>query len=145
MLFNPTLQITLDALVQRIIPEDEDPGAFHGGAMLSLEHQLHNDLSDLFAVYERGLAALSAEATVQFGQEFAALDEAQQDRLLGSVEAGAVQTPWDVPPSRFFAMVVQHVAEGYYGQPIHEEGEASGAGVRASWTMLGFEERCEAA
>jgi hypothetical protein len=139
MLLSPPLQTTLQAVAQRIIPADDYPGAWEAGVGLYLERQFQGDLSDSVAIYEDGLTALNSEAEMLFGHAFAALSEAQQDALLAKVEVGEVQTSWNVSPARFFFMVTQHVAEGYYGPPEH-----GGNSQGSSWAMLGFEERCEA-
>jgi hypothetical protein len=46
-----------------------------------------------------------------------------------------VKTSWPIPPSRFFEMLVNTTAEGYYSEP--QQGGNRGA---ISWVMTGFEE-----
>lgn len=138
MILNSTRQATLQAAANRIIPADDYPNAWDGGVGLYLEHQLTNDLSRSVPTYEAGLAALDAESQTNFGKAFAALSDTQQDDQLRRVEAGDVQTAWTVPPPRFFNMLVQHVCEGYYCDPMNR----GNVGLR-SWQMVGFEPRCD--
>ncbi|MDF2440656.1 MAG: hypothetical protein JWN98_1640 [Abditibacteriota bacterium] len=138
MILNSSLQSTLQAAANRIIPADDYPNAWEGGVGFYLERQFATDLSRSVPAYEAGLAALEAEARIHFDAPFVTLLEAQQDELLRRVEAGEVQTEWSVPPRRFFAMLVQHVAEGYYCDPMN----LGNVGLR-SWQMVGFVPRCD--
>src|SRR5262245_169995 len=110
-------QTTLHALMDRIIPPDEDPGAWDAGVGDYLARQFERDLRDSVDFYRAGLDALEAEARAGASASFASLSAAEQDALLRRVEAGHVAQPWTVDPARFFQTVVQHVGEGYYSDP----------------------------
>lgn len=138
MALNPILLATLQAAANRIIPADDYPNAWEAGVGRYLERQFAHDLQNSLIVYEAGLSALDAEAALKFGATFSALTEAQQDELLRLVELGEVQTEWDVPPHRFFNLLVQHVAEGYYCDPTN----GGNIGLR-SWQMIGFAPTCD--
>jgi hypothetical protein len=126
---------TLRALANRIIPADEFPAGWEGGAEGYLRRQLAGDLRHLVATYRAGLDALDAEARAA-GASFVALAPAAQDQLLARVEQGAVAVQWAVDPVEFFRMAVAHAAEGYYSDPGNG-GNSNGA----AWRMIGFEVR----
>jgi hypothetical protein len=126
---------TLRAAVDRVIPPDDYPGAWQSGVGDYLARQFEGDLRPLFNDYSTGLTALDAESIARFQQSFSQLSEADQDHVLGLVEAGEVLTTWDVAPSRFFSLLVRTTAEGFYSEP-----EQGGNRNAASWSMVGFEE-----
>lgn len=124
---------TLHSLMDRIIPPDEDPGAWQAGVGDYITRQLQGDLRGELARYQAGLDALEAEARARARTSFSALPPAEQDALLRQVEAGEVLAPWATDPARFFQMVVEHVAEGFYSDPGNG-GNRDGA----AWQMIGF-------
>jgi gluconate 2-dehydrogenase gamma chain len=126
-------QTTLHALMDRIIPPDEDPGAWEAGVGDYLTRQFESDLRDSLDFYRAGLDALEAEAQTAGAASFAALPADQQDALLRRVEAGQVVHPWPVDPARFFQTAVQHVGEGYYSDPGN-----GGNRDEAAWRMIGY-------
>jgi hypothetical protein len=125
--------VILEALVNRVIPPDDDPGGWEAGVGDYLFKQFERDLKALVPVYALGLDALDAEAR-EAGQRFAELPVEVQDSLLWLVEAGEVRTAWGVDPVSFFRMVVDHCAEGFYADPGNG-GNRDGV----SWKMIGFE------
>jgi len=48
---------------------------------------------------------------------------------------GDVKTTWSISPSRFFEMLVNTTAEGFYSDP-----QQGGNRNAVSWTMTGFED-----
>ena len=135
MLTNPQMT-TLQALVERIIPPDEDPGGWEAGVGDYLLRQFEGDLKDALVEYRQGLDALNAEAQASAGQAFAALESAAQDALLAQIEQGQVQTEWPLDPAAFFRMACHHCAEGYYSDPGN-----GGNREGIVWQMIGFEVR----
>ena len=127
---------TLQAMMDRIVPSDDFPGAWEAGVMDYVLRQFENDLRHWLETYRLGLEALEAEAQTRTSLSFAALDEAGQDAVLQQIEAGMVQTPWPIDPVEFFKQVVEHVMEGYYSDPGN-----SGNRAAITWHMLGFEVR----
>jgi hypothetical protein len=119
--------------MDRIIPPDEDPGAWDLGVGDYLAGQFERDLREQLALYQAGLDALDAEAALSAGLGFAALSPADQDALLQRVEAGQVAHAWPIDPARFFQTVVEHVVEGYYSDPGN-----GGNRDAAAWRMIGF-------
>lgn len=124
----------LEAVVNTIIPPDEDPGGWDGGVGDYLFRQFEQDLQDLVGVYQQGLLAIDAEAEAIAGKNFAALTPDVQETLLAKLEQGRVQTVWQVDPASFFAMLVEHCAEGFYSDP----GNGGNRG-NVAWKMIGFE------
>ena len=124
---------TLHSLMDRIIPPDQDVGAWDAGVADYLAKQFAGDLREYVDVYRAGLEALEAEALARTQTSFAALPADAQDALLRQVEAGQVVHPWPLDPAQFFAEVVQHVSEGYYADPGN-----GGNRDQAAWQMIGF-------
>ena len=137
MLFTDTQTKTLQAALDRIIPPDDYPGAWEAGVGDYLFRQLDGgDLSHLLPAYRDGLNALDVEAAAQSGSAFAALDAAQQDTLLHSLETGEAQAEWPLSPQDFLRMLAHHAAEGYYSDPGN-----GGNRDQVAWKMVGFEIR----
>lgn len=124
---------TLHSLMDRIIPPDQDVGAWDAGVADYLAKQFAGDLREYVDVYRAGLEALEAEALARTQTSFAALPADAQDALLRQVEAGQVVHAWPLDPAQFFAEVVQHVSEGYYADPGN-----GGNRDQAAWQMIGF-------
>ena len=124
---------TLRHLMDRIIPPDQDPGAWDAGAGDYLLRQLERELRPKLDTYRQGLEALEAEAQASAGAPFSTLAPAAQDALLQRVESGDVKHAWPVDPAQFFGLAVQHTIEGYYSDP----GNGGNRGA-ASWRMVGF-------
>jgi gluconate 2-dehydrogenase gamma chain len=134
MRFTPQEQAALRAGVDRILPPDQDPGAWDTGAEAYLARQLDGDLHSMRAIVRDGLAGLDAEAQARSGGPFAALVSEAQDALLRDVEQGAVRAAWMTPPAPFFALLVRTTAEGFYSDPA-QGGNRGGV----SWMMTGFD------
>jgi len=124
----------LRAMMDRIIPADDYPGAWEAGVGDYLARQFEGDLQPLVEAYRVGLDALEAEALRTAGSSFAGLAAAAQDALLRRVEEGQVTTSWMVDAAGFMRMVTEHVMDGYYSDPGNG-GNRDGV----SWQMIGFE------
>jgi hypothetical protein len=127
---------TLRAAVDRIIPPDDYPGAWDAGVGDYLARQFEGDLARELELFTAGLEALEAEALARFNSRFVNLTDDQQDTALAHIETGEVLTLWSIPPARFFELLVNTTAEGYYCEP-----EQGGNRAAISWAMTGFEER----
>jgi len=126
---------TLHALMDRIIPPDDFPGAWAAGVGDYLTGQFERDLRSQVEAYQLGLEALEAEALAVMGAGFIVLDVAAQDTLLSRVERGEVMAAWSGEPAGFFQMVIMHVMEGYYSDPGN-----GGNWDKVAWRMIGFSE-----
>jgi Gluconate 2-dehydrogenase subunit 3 len=126
----------LETVVNVIIPADADPGGWEGGVGDYLLHQFEGDLKHVLATYQQGLLALDTEAKTVTGKELAELDPQAQEAFMANIERGEVQTLWPVDPAVFFAMLVEHCAEGFYSDPGNH-----GNRDHTAWKMIGFEVR----
>jgi hypothetical protein len=126
--------IILEAVVNVIIPPDSDPGGWDVGVGDYLSRQFERDLANVADLYQQGLLALDTEAEATSGKNFAALSPAAQEVLLEKIERGQVQTHWAVDPASFFALMVEHCAEGFYSDPGNGGNRDS-----LAWKMIGFE------
>lgn len=126
----------LRALVNRIIPADQDPGGWEAGVGDYLLRQFERDLKPLLQRYQLGLTALDSEAQAGYALNFDQLAETVQDDLLRRVEQEQTTVFWPVDAAAFFHMAVDHCAEGYYSDPAN-----GGNKDAASWKMIGFEVR----
>lgn len=116
---------TIDAMAARILPGDaDDPGAREAGAVLYIDRALMGAYAEHRLLYRRGVVALDALSGERHGAPFAALDEAQQDALLGGLEDGLAY---------FFAVVREHVIQGMFCDPIY-----GGNRDAVGWRLLGF-------
>ena len=126
---------TVNAMCDRIIPADEDPGAAWAGAVEFIDRKLVGYHRRYQSLYRVGLKGVSQSCITLFNKEFIDLTNAQQDALLRSLESN--QAPgaiWSqVPASDFFNRLVEHTLEGFYGGPRH-----GGNRDAVSWRMLGL-------
>lgn len=133
-MLNPHQLSVLETVVNVIIPVDADPGGWEGGVGDYLLHQFEGDLKHILNTYEESLLALDAEAKTVTGKHFTELNSKAQEAFMTKIERGQVQTPWQVDPAAFFAMLVEHCAEGFYSDPGNH-----GNRDRVAWKMIGFE------
>ncbi|MBA2705232.1 MAG: gluconate 2-dehydrogenase subunit 3 family protein [Blastocatellia bacterium] len=131
-------QQTLRAVVNRIIPPDDYPGAWDAGVGDYLTRQFEADLAPQLELYCAGLDAVEAESLTRFQSSFARLTIAEQDATLVHIEAGELLTSWPIPPARFFELLVNTTAEGYYSEP-----EQGGNRAAIAWAMTGFDEHVQ--
>ena len=109
---------TLRAVVDCLIPPDDFPGAYEAGVCDYVERLLQTDLGEHADFFRAGIDAIEAEALARFDKLFAKLSPTEQTSTLVAIESAA---------PRFFEMLVNTTAEGYYTEPI-------------SWVMTGFED-----
>jgi gluconate 2-dehydrogenase gamma chain len=129
---------TLPAVVDCLIPPDDFPGAYDAGVCDYIEQLIQTDLADHAESFRAGIDAIDIEALATYNAPFAALTREQQMSILEGIESGTVKTSWPVAPSRFFEMLVNITAEGYYSDP--QQGGNRGC---VSWVMTGFEDHID--
>jgi gluconate 2-dehydrogenase gamma chain len=124
---------TLEAVCERIIPADQDPGAAWAGVVNYIDRQLVGPYRRLRKTYLLGLAGTNGTSRSMFGKSFVELTAQQQDAVLQAMDSGQAQGEhWaSVSAKSFFDLVVSHTLQGYYGDPRH-----GGNRERASWKML---------
>jgi gluconate 2-dehydrogenase gamma chain len=123
----------LASMVDQIIPPDQDEGAVWAGVVNYIDRQLCGPFQNLQSSYRRGLAAVDQTSQSTYGKVFAELESPQQIQMLGRLDKGTAPGPgWkQLPSSAFFAMVVDHAMQGFYGDPRH-----GGNREGVSWKML---------
>jgi gluconate 2-dehydrogenase gamma chain len=126
---------TLAAVCDQIIPPDEAPGAAWAGVVNFIDRQLCGPYRRLRGSYLNGIAAMNNSSRLLHRCDFADLPKATQMELLNMMENGqAPAEAWQkLPSDEFFAMLVEHTMQGFYGDPRH-----GGNRDRASWKMIGL-------
>jgi gluconate 2-dehydrogenase gamma chain len=124
---------TIDALCERIIPADQDPGAAWAGVVYFIDRELAGYYRRHQRLYRLGLQGLHESSLALFSKPFVALTADQQDELLAKLESNqAPGNTWkQVSPSDFFNRLVEHTIQGFYGGPRH-----GGNRDAVSWRML---------
>ena len=124
---------TLEAIVARLIPTDEDgPGATEARAAYYIDRALGGALASSRETYAEGLAATEAYARASKGALFATLAPVDQDRILGEMEEG-VATGFEPSSRSFFNLVRSHTIQGTFCDPYYG-GNADFVG----WDLLGY-------
>jgi gluconate 2-dehydrogenase gamma chain len=118
----------VEALSDRIIPADDDPGAKEAGVVHYIDRQLAGPLRRHAAAYRNGIAAFAKNCRDRTGRGFGDLSDEEKDEFLRQIESGAA------PGGAFFQMVIDHTMQGFYGSPRH-----GGNRGESSWKMLGIE------
>jgi Gluconate 2-dehydrogenase subunit 3 len=120
----PDTEPVLRAVIGRIIPSDQDPGALDLGTdRFVLKHLAADHV--LAAAIRQGLESLDAEALAKFRKRFVALAAEEQDELLRSIE----HLSW-------FIDLAELTAEGFYADPGNGGNENA-----LSWRMIGYQHR----
>ena len=127
---------TLRAVIDCLIPPDDFPGAYDAGVCDYLKRIFRTDLGSQSDFFRAGIEGIEVEALATFNTHFVDLTPEQKVSTLAAVESGQVKTTWSISPARFFKMLVNTTAEGYYSDP-----QQGGNRDAVSWLMTGFEER----
>jgi len=133
--FDATEAQTIDALCERIIPADEDPGASWAGVVEFIDRKLAGYYRRHQQLYRRGLQGVHESSLALFGKAFVDLTAAQQDELLAKLESNQApgETWKQISAGDFFSRLVDHTLQGFYGGPRH-----GGNRDAVSWQMLGL-------
>lgn len=125
----------LDAVLDRIIPGDQDPGARDAGVIYFIDRQLAGTYARYQESYRSGLQSLAASCQSVRGAAFESLAPEDQTAVLEQLERNeAPAEHWkSQSASSFFGMVVNHAMQGFYGSPIH-----GGNKDFTSYKMLGI-------
>jgi gluconate 2-dehydrogenase gamma chain len=116
----------LEALVDQVIPADEtSPGAAQAGVVFYIDKQLGGPLKRFEPQYRLGIPLIQSACRARTGKEFLVLPFGERTAFLQSL---------DGVNASFFAMIVDHTMQGFYGSPEH-----GGNLNEASWKMLGIE------
>ncbi|HVN21883.1 MAG TPA: gluconate 2-dehydrogenase subunit 3 family protein [Dongiaceae bacterium] len=124
---------TLAAMVDQIVPPDQDAGAVWAGVINYIDLQLCGPYESLQKTYRQGLAAVDQSSQARYKKPFADLESNDQIAMLHLLEDGQDSgAAWKQISSReFFDTVVDHTMQGFYGDPRH-----GGNREGVSWKML---------
>ncbi len=120
---------TLAAITDQVIPPDQDPGASAAGVVEFIDRQLMAFHKPFQQAYRQGLARVDELSRKMAGARFAEAPAEKQLALLTALDKN--KTAWKEGKA-FFAMVVAHTMQGFYGTPRH-----GGNRDAVSWRMLG--------
>jgi gluconate 2-dehydrogenase gamma chain len=124
---------TLEAIVARIIPTDENgPGAAEARAAHYIDRALTGPLRGSRAAYAAGLAAIDDYARSAKGAAFGKLAAKDQDAVLTDLEKN-VATGFTPNAAAFFNLVRTHTIQGTFCDPYYG-GNANFIG----WDLLGY-------
>ncbi len=125
----------LGALCDRIIPEDQFPGAARAGVVNYIDLQLMGPYKRFRSAYRRGLKGADQTSQAIFRKSFVTLRGAQQDEVLQALEKGSAPgaVGKETASREFFDLLLSHAMQGFYGDPRH-----GGNRERVSWQMVGL-------
>lgn len=133
--FTPEEAKTLEAMCERIIPADQDPGAAYAGVVNFIDRQLMGHFRRHQKTYREGIASVNQTGLGLHGKKFLDLGAEQQAALLAALEKN--QVPKEIwrngAARRFFDLLVSHTMQGFYGDPRH-----GGNRDAVSWKILGL-------
>lgn len=110
------------ALCEQIIPADEHGGgATEAGVIRYIDRQLVAVFDYDQLLYQDGISAIQVSSMARFGRRFQELDDQSQLEFLHLLEEGALpEAHWGgVDQKRFFARLIDHTMQGFYGPPRH--------------------------
>lgn len=116
--------LTVDAICERLIPADRDPGARQARVVHYIDIQLTRHFRRYQRIYRQGIASVEARSRTKFSKRFVELTPEQQDEVLADVEGNS---------EAFFELVLAHTRQGFYGDPRH-----GGNHGMVSWRMVGL-------
>ena len=113
---------TLEAILERLIPDDGSPGARDAGVIHYIDRQLTTHFRRHRKTYRDGLRLADHLA----GGSLAAAPLERQEKVVRELERNPATQP-------FFDLMLAHAMQGFYGNPRH-----GGNREFASWRMLGI-------
>ena len=94
---------TADAICDRLIPEDQDPGASQVGVVNFIDIQLMGPYKRFRSSYRQGLKGIDQASRQTYGQRFTELSAEKQDAVLKELErGGATGEAWKEISSKYF-------------------------------------------
>ena len=130
---NATEADTLDAIVARLIPTDENgPGATEARAAVYIDHALAGPLRAARSIYAASLAAMDEYALASRGASFAKLSAANQDAVLSDMEKN-IAPGFSPNSAAFFNLLRTHTIEATFSDPYYG-GNANFVG----WNLISY-------
>jgi len=140
--FTPEMAAEVDAIVARIIPTEETPGAREAGVVYFIDRALATFASDVRKVYADGMAEVQTRVREMFPgvEKFSLATGEQQDKVLESLEdkSASADRPFAPRPlaPNFFETLRQHTIAGFLIDPDSDRrGNHDGVG----WRVIGRE------
>ena len=111
----------LEALCERIIPADGDPGATDAGVIYFIDKQAATRFPAERGLFGGGVRSLQAYCNDRYGADFEKLDADTQIAVMESLERGELPVGyWGETDQRdFFSRLVKRTMQGFYGSPRH--------------------------
>ncbi|HXS06008.1 MAG TPA: gluconate 2-dehydrogenase subunit 3 family protein [Rhizomicrobium sp.] len=158
--FTPEEVVTVEAIVDRLIPPDRlSIGGKDAGCAVFIDRQLVGSFGKSSRLYMRppfanglptqgyqgdltpagryrdGLRALNDYAQKSHSRSFAQLKGADQDAILTGLEKGEIdlKLPHGLNSQAFFELVLQNTMEGFFADPLY-----GGNKGMAGWKLVGF-------
>ena len=121
----------VEAIAGRIMPTTDTPGAIEAGAAVYIDRALAEAYGKHLNIYQLALAELDSHCLTTFGKNFIGLSAEQQDETLNALESGSTTSV--TGGQRFFNLVLDHVMEGFFGEPQY-----GGNRDLIGWKLVGF-------
>ncbi|WP_095098927.1 gluconate 2-dehydrogenase subunit 3 family protein [Pseudomonas sp. Irchel 3A5] len=147
----------VEAIVERLIPADDlSVSGKDAGCAVFIDRQLAGEYGTFDRLYMQGpfengtpmqgdqsplvpreryrlgIAALTRYCQKQFQKTFSALGDEERDKVLTSLEKGAVELE-GIDAKLFFQQVLGNTMEGFFADPVY-----GGNRDMVSWKMIGF-------
>jgi gluconate 2-dehydrogenase gamma chain len=155
--FNSAEAAWIEAAVNRIVPADDlGPGGVELGIAAFIDGQLAGAYGQGAKMYLQGpwiegrpeqgwqmrltpatcyrvaIPRIDAYCRTTLGSVFAVLTEAEQDKVLGGLDAGSIDLV-ELPAHQFFRLLRTNTMEGLFSDPIY-----GGNRNKLGWKMVGF-------
>ena len=158
--FTPAEAVTVEAIVDRLIPADQlSPGGKDCGCAVFIDRQLAGSFGHADRYYTKGpfrvgaptqgyqgeltpagryrlgLQALNDYTNTTYKKDFRALAPDQQDTVLTGLDEGKIELKLKpgFSTKNFFELVLQNTMEGFFADPLY-----GGNKNMAGWKMIGF-------
>ncbi len=126
--FTPAEAKLVASISDCVIPAGDGPGATEAGVIYYIDRQLSGPLQRFHEAYRTGIPRFESACHARHGRSFSDLDAESRTSFLQTIESSD-----DAELRGFFAMVVDHTMQGFYGAPSH-----GGNRDEVSWKMLGI-------
>lgn len=123
--------LTLVAVIDRLLPKDQDAGGVESGVPDYIDRMLQTEaMQQMKTNFVPGLAALDRRAQRMFQKPFAQCEPKQQDELIALFK----NSPEKSGEARWYEMAIVLALEGYLGDPSYGGNKNEGG-----WKAVGFE------
>jgi len=124
---------TVEAMMDQIIPADQDPGAKWAGVVHYIDLALAGDLRDFRPTYVKGIERVNTNSRTLGGKVFADLQFVDQTKVVEELERDQTEVVEKLTGKAFFELVRRHTLEGFFGDPKYGGNRES-----VGWKILNF-------